>query len=479
MKLTWLLLVLLVTLPVMAQAQAQADVDALLLYAAWDDSIETVYVLNADTGEQRMIAELLDAPRYSWGDAGWSPDGRYIWVVDAPSENRRRLQLVDVADWSARTITEDLLLEGCQPSLSWSPDGQMLSYFTGAEPDHQLTLLHLETEIAYTFGDLRSLDSARPVWSPDGRYLLTRAQPGSGQGENLLVDTSDGSVVMAFRGGAREFSPDGRYLAHKDLTWRLVDLATAESVDLGTSDTIDSWSPDGRYLLLWRVDEQDRAVYFTYEPQTGAFTTLDAGEPVRRIVAWAQDGAELLIVTQPGEQDGEETLRRYALASGDVTPLLESSGLVGLVSPNGSWLFVSYTGETPPAHIRITGGETVLDTELAVSAPFFADFDSPAVWSPDTRWLALRASDGIYRFDRETATLERLPIEAYRFQVPGWSADSRHLAFRVFAGDGDRGKLAMWHAAGNTVEQLPYPVDAIVGWRNGQSQDSLLYCGIG
>jgi Tol biopolymer transport system component len=471
-----LLLLLLNTLPVAAQN------DTLLLYTTQADGVVTVGVLNPDTGEATRITELVDELGYSWGDVGWSPDGRYLWVVDIPNQNRRRLRLYEVGNWSETTITENGFLYGCDPALDWSPDGQTLSYFTGEEPDHQLALLHLSDDVTHTYDEVRppSQGGGEPVWSPDGRYVLIA---------DSVVDTADMSVTMEFDAPywSTGFSPDGRFFAYSEPNisstpvW-LYDLAANELLDTGTPGTIDRWSPDGRYLLFERRDEQQEVVHFYYELETGRFEAIDVGKPIRNFAGWFQGGEELLVATLRDESG--QSLLRYEMASGNVTPVTEAPGSVMRVVTDGPWLVVAYSseyerGEHPSDLLWLTDGETVLEAELIIHSDHFTNAEEVA-WSPDRRWLSVVASDGIYRFDPQTAALDRLPVDAHRFEVPMWSPDSRYLVFHAYlTEESDSRETMLWNTETDTIEPIEHEIGTLIGWRNGETQDSLLYCGIG
>jgi Tol biopolymer transport system component len=118
-----------------------------------------------------------------------------------------------------------------------------------------------------------------------------------------------------------------------------------------------------------------------------------------------------------------------------------------------------------------------------VELTIYDSYDKNAVevqWSPDGRWLTLLTGDGIFRFDPEAATLERLPVDAYRLSMPIWSADSRYLLFRMYADQDDsQGEVRVWNTENETFEEIPYPMATIIGWQYGTWQKSLIYCGEG
>jgi Tol biopolymer transport system component len=119
--------------------------------------------------------------------------------------------------------------------------------------------------------------------------------------------------------------------------------------------------------------------------------------------------------------------------------------------------------------------------EANISIGSFNPFSTaPAVaWSADNRWLTLHGDTGIFRFDPQTGTLEKLPVEADYINKPFWSPDGRYLAFHSHHDNYTVDLLNIWDSKANNISTLPEQINTIIGWQGSNIQDSLLYCGEG
>lgn len=100
-----------------AHAQLSSNI---LLYAA-DYTIHTYdFGTNVDT----KIATLNDFG----SDAGWSPDGRYIYLITYEDPETRTLTLFDITEQQYRLIRARLFLNDCDLPLIWLPSSRYLAY---------------------------------------------------------------------------------------------------------------------------------------------------------------------------------------------------------------------------------------------------------------------------------------------------------------------------------------------------------------
>lgn len=110
--------------------------------------------------------------------------------------------------------------------------------------------------------------------SPDGSHAVARER----RGEIGLIDINAGKVQAQWPGTTAAWSPDGKWIATVDFTEQLgIALIDPNNVfgkrrGLGHTDipTI-AWSPDSRYLLLWKSEAQ-------CAPYLGYFGTFEALE---------------------------------------------------------------------------------------------------------------------------------------------------------------------------------------------------------
>lgn len=429
MKKPGLILVVLLSLAAIsvfffgASMMGQEAVDALLLFARIEYTVTRIFLWNADTGEERPLTDLT-----GWGDAGWSPDGRFVWVVDTVDEERSRLRLFDAISGGESTISENLLgIENCSPELSLSPDGEHYAYFTGTETDTSMMVASIPDENLYTLPDVSKQDLS---WSPDGTYMLIK-----GGSAWRLLQTANGSELLTVDlryHGETIFSPDSRFLAYSDEDLISVyEIATSETVHLESAGKIDGWSPTSRYLLIRSDSVAISPSFAIYDTQTGEEHPLDLGYPLS-FAAWIADETTLLFYANYHEYE-PQTLLAYELATGEVTTILETTGWIGGIYPRGDWLAIRYSPSAPDPNpfngatdqLLIRNSETRIEAELSLDWDGSRYTTAPNhTWSPDGRWLGL-SSDGLYLFDTEAGNLERLPIDTENPHSLFWSPDPR------------------------------------------------------
>jgi Tol biopolymer transport system component len=142
-----------------------------IAYSSYRNGRSAIWKMRADGGRKTLLAagRTLDVP-------SWSPDGRriayagvsgQIWVMNADGNGKHRL---------TRTASG----KGVDWAPSWSPDGRRIAYESdvgtgprdltneiwviGADGSHPVRLTH------------NSLNDNRPVWSPDGNWILFSSQ---------------------------------------------------------------------------------------------------------------------------------------------------------------------------------------------------------------------------------------------------------------------------------------------------------------
>ena len=230
---------------------------------------------------------------------------------------------------------------------------------------------------------LRRLTSGKrdsqPAWAPDGRSIafVRCAKPNSC---GIYTMRRDGTHVRAVRGAfgySPSWSPDGRkllFFGQKSL--QVVNrseggLRTLNAVSIQRAD----WSPDGRRVAYANLQD-----VYVIDVKSRRRRPFHVGQSLKSGVAWSPDGREIAFV-------------RASLSS--FVPTLM------VVRPDDSGL----------RRIRIRGHFTpALDGDLD--------------WSPDGRWLVLRAeygsSFGIYVV-RRSGGRPRLVLDS-QYLDPSWQA---------------------------------------------------------
>lgn len=243
------------------------------------DPEEAKYKLALYRFPERTVRVLCDLQWQPPRPLAFSPDGRWIAVVDAASAMKHEVVLVSVEDGTRRVVVSGAdLWDGPVFSgtgaLAWST--VMDAQYTGRLLTRSLAN-GLETKIRVsarmsekkTAGRSRDADNPAPLSvSPDGRTALwldwgarnpTRRQlvvvDLGGGGQRWVTDTEKGCL------GAR-FSPDGKRIAYVALapergkTGIYVCGRAGEKPELVATFVrqpyrgwMCSWSPDGRFLV--------------------------------------------------------------------------------------------------------------------------------------------------------------------------------------------------------------------------------------
>jgi WD40 repeat protein len=145
-----------------------------------------VYVVEAASGEVRIVADLGTPPAVGEGDAlawvGWSPDGKYLATVGWDAK---------VRTWEGipNTSKSKFVLEGHSESLycgAWSPDGKKL-----ASAGREICIWDTESgTLLQTFGKRESNINSL-AWNSDNRYIAS----GDSQGVINVWDTETGKEI--------------------------------------------------------------------------------------------------------------------------------------------------------------------------------------------------------------------------------------------------------------------------------------------
>lgn len=502
-KLIWLIF-----LVIGFSASAQGE-DTLLLFTRLDTEtrVADLYVLNADTGQERLITHAA-------ADAGWLPEGR-IWALESLSDGVGQISIFD-ADTGAETIISDeVLREPCTWMQQWSNDGQRVAFYGGITETRRLTIHNRMDETSYSVALTKDEDFVS--WSPDGAYFLVSDRV---LGHVRLLKSADGTELLNATSYAR-FSPDSQFLAYDDEgVNRVYTLATEQSVPIDVPGQFIGWSwthptvmlqnrdegklwlyeadaveltsldvhgdrlwqsPGGRYLTIFDNRPTEDSVFHLYDRETGQLTALDLGYPLIP-AGWAEDESQLLLYNAFDDYRAQSTLL-YDLINGDAAPILETDGEILWASHQGDWLYLYYTssdddgGEDgdedniPTNRFALRHRES--GTALEMDVPARSYIPRPDIsTSPDGRWFTITGFDGLHLFDLTDSgdgSPELLAATVARDDggLATWSPDSRYLAFKA------EEQLTLFKAENGTIEKQPDSVLWIIGWRGGSEANTM------
>jgi WD40 repeat protein len=264
----------------------------------------------------------------------FSPDGGT--VLTANTEGTVRFW--DAGTGKARG--EPLMTDGGVMALYYSPNGK--TFLTTGRVMDRLWNAATRQPIGEPLPHAEQLSYQPPVFSPDGRILLTRSDNIAG-GDVIttfhLWETTTGKLIgkpLTYHPfiDSLLFSPDGRFLLVGSSgvvmlrkIAQLVDTATAKAVDMDvsllSSTGTAAFSPDSRYLASAGADGLVRLVDLaTGKPRGDPFQAEDTSTPASvMLVKFSPNGQTILT----GHWDN--TARLWSLATGEpVGELLRHEG---------------------------------------------------------------------------------------------------------------------------------------------------------
>lgn len=168
---------------------------------------DQIWVMNADGSHQQALTHFRNAPQLFGNDVtsdlSWSPDGQELSFAAYRNNQggREQLYVVNVRTHSVRRLT-NLPYGATQPE--WSPDGRWIAFVGAVAPD-RIYLLSTKTHKAHAVGKATGLDIA---WSPDSKQLVFNTL---GKLELVNVAGTHYHSLGVF-GGQPSFSPDGRWI---------------------------------------------------------------------------------------------------------------------------------------------------------------------------------------------------------------------------------------------------------------------------
>ena len=212
---------------------------------------------------------------------------------------------------------------------SWSSDYRRI-VFEGYDKNNRKDIYIIDID----GGNLKRLNcqlisrSFQPMWSPDDKNILFRAQPAKGKGSALHVMDADGTNV-------RQVGPLGSY-------WG-------------------SWSPDGTRIAFssltdtWK--EGDAIELFVMNADGTGIRQLTKNQGQNSAVDWSPDGETLVF---DSNRDGNSEIYSLELKSGRTRNLTnhKEADLRPAFSPDGKQIvFLSMRG--PSLHVMDANGENV------------------------------------------------------------------------------------------------------------------------
>ena len=247
-----------------------------LLYVSATGTGESIWKLaNGTNGANGISTELWRGEGAKiFGGPAISADGRFV-EFSVWKRGQALLYVMQADGTNARVVSASLHLQG---NSAWSPDGRSITTAVGDHGTPHLFRIPVDGRPPAPLVRDYSVD---PAWSPDGRFVVYSG-PDIGSTFSLKAVTVENAQhplpALTMTRGARRvaFLPGGHALMllrgeiqHKNL-W-LIDLETgaerqlthlAPEFDIQDFDI----SPDGREVVIERVQERSNLVLLDLEP---------------------------------------------------------------------------------------------------------------------------------------------------------------------------------------------------------------------
>ncbi len=358
-------------------------------------------------------------------EAKFSPDGRF--VATACSDGTARVW--DVA--TGKALTPPLNHGGPAHGIAFSPDGRQLATCSGDQKT-QGDFRVWETLTGRALMPPVKVDHGPGAvsFSPDGALILTAATTADLEGEWRLWDAATGEPRSPQVKDENQwvhdaaFSPDGRHvlLARVDGTAKIWDVLASQIIPVEMKHPAEisgaAYSPDGLRVVTGGKDNSARL----WDVSTGQPLT-----PPLKHDAWvfppkfSPDGERVLTFTR---DEKDPTARVWSSTTGDpVSPPLRHPDAVTSAefSPDGRWVLTASKDKTVRVWDATTG-------ELVFPSLHLLDRWSFALFSPDGRRILVRSGDHTVRvwdlgFD---APVEITSLEA-RHGCAFFSPDGRRV----------------------------------------------------
>ncbi len=414
-------------------------------------SVIGIAITSKPTSRQNPPIRITPLTSYPGGEFGpaLSPDGNFVAFSRTPPgpPGPPDIYVKAVDNEAFHRITETPVGEY---SPAWSPDGKEIAFVRALRSKEMGVFV-----IARVGGAEKNISETGTFvdWTPDGRSVVIRNQPGSEPASLFRIDLETlrrrrlTRPPAGFMDGRFDVSPDGKRLAFVRRDHAGVGTIYTVGMDGGEATRLtDScaglrdvgWMPDGRELIyacpaggisrLWRVP-----VDLSHEPLLVPHIPMPAGEfSISR--PGSRQGARLAFVTE----HTNVSIRRIDLQSGvrgaysRGTPFSETTRneWPGAFSPDGTKVVFWSDRATPNPELWIADG----DGEAARQLTYLKGIGVGAcAWSPDGKRIIVRAvvnnSSDLYVVPSGGSSATRLTTSPAVEWLPEWSRDGRWVYY--------------------------------------------------
>lgn len=366
------------------------------------------------TGEERVFAVWPDGTGLedlsidgsaftSWVE--WSADGSQIYYA-SNIDSLEQLYVADADGSNPRRITE---IANGTSYPDWSPDGSKVVFTNGSHGPAVIYVVNADGSGLQRLTFDQEATEESPVWSPDGSQIAFAHHPNEGSGGIFIMD-DDGNNLRRLTtsepwiDGSPAWSPDGRKIAFGragDIWVINVDGANLTRLaDDPHHDEHPVWSPDGSKIAF--ISNRDGG-----QPVECSFLGINDYMGIESLdqLAWM---SEMIVVG--------EVVERFPSAFGTV----QDDGLTGAHYPIYTDYLIEVDAwvrgaPAPTVRLRQTGGTVGACTQVFDSEPvvevgdrllLFLLYDELNTDLP-TAGFAIGGFQGFWPVDEDSATVDQ------------------------------------------------------------------------
>lgn len=175
-----------------------------------DEDPELLFILpekgDKDEKDRKDKSQRLTEGNFHVSDPRWSPDGKHIAFVSAPSPKADHLMyrgIIQIIDVETKAIQKLTSFDGRESAPRWSPDGKCLAFLYPTDDANRLQkdiyVIPVEGGPVTNLTSGFDHNEGTPIWSPDGEMIYF--ETADGVRRHLYAVPKDGGAVRQITHG--------------------------------------------------------------------------------------------------------------------------------------------------------------------------------------------------------------------------------------------------------------------------------------
>ncbi|MGH9751308.1 MAG: protein kinase domain-containing protein, partial [Blastocatellia bacterium] len=427
---------------------------------------------------KRLQRELDSAPLHSFGSTwlGGRPGfligkkkkigallALIAFVVMAAAITVWRLNRGDEqVAWSRAAASRLTGFSGAELFPAFAPDGKEFVYARNEKDNWDIYQQRLTGSVARNLTENSPDDDTQPAYSPNGELIAFRSER---KGGGIFVMSAMGESVRQISdfGHYPDWSPDGKEIIFNsafvaDPFYRgngnklcavNVGAGQVREIDAGRDVVQPRWSPTGRRIAFWGMDESAQRDIWTVSPRGGDPLRVTNDAALDWNPVWSPDGGFIYFISN---RSGAPSLWRVAIdeatgrATGEPEPIigpLARSWQLNLSRDGRRLVYVEklireniYAVNFDPVKYDVVGERIpILEGAKRSSAPDV---------SPDGQWLTYysrgETNEDMFVIKTDGAGQSQLTDDSFNDRLPRWSPDGKRILYYSNAS----GRYELW-----------------------------------